>query len=156
MGPARVKTCASHESVEPVSLLPSSDSRRQFLVFRLTKLRRTFYEQIERASFRTAWVNSRHLRTSPNDLNRTLASSGLDDGSCPISDIRSTIHFRAHLGSRGLPRVLCAEGKHRNDTIDIAGWLHGWGSTQRLVVLPQMRLMAIYYAERAVIPVIPR
>src|SRR5215470_11833825 len=33
-----------------------------FLVFRLTKLRRTFYEQIERASFRTAWVGlSRRL-----------------------------------------------------------------------------------------------
>src|SRR6516162_8827665 len=29
------------------------------LVFRLTKLRRTFYERIERASFRTAWTQSR-------------------------------------------------------------------------------------------------
>ena len=34
----RVKTCASQESVELFSLLPSSDSRRQqLLVFRLTK-----------------------------------------------------------------------------------------------------------------------
>ena len=31
-----------------------------FLVFRLTKLRRTFYAQIERASFRTAWTLSGH------------------------------------------------------------------------------------------------
>jgi hypothetical protein len=30
------------------------------LVFRLTKLRRTFYAQIERASFRTAWTHSSH------------------------------------------------------------------------------------------------
>jgi hypothetical protein len=61
MGPGRVKTCASQERVEPVSLLPSSDSHRQhFLVFRLTKLRRTFYEQIELASFYTAWVDLRH------------------------------------------------------------------------------------------------
>jgi hypothetical protein len=28
LGPGRVKTCASQESVEPFSLLPSSDSRR--------------------------------------------------------------------------------------------------------------------------------
>ena len=34
--------------------------RRQHFFFRLTKLRRTFYEQIERASFRTTWVVSRH------------------------------------------------------------------------------------------------
>ena len=32
-GPARVKTCASQESVEPFSLLPSSDSRRQHFGF---------------------------------------------------------------------------------------------------------------------------
>jgi hypothetical protein len=33
------------------------------LVFRLTKLRRTFYEQIEHASFHTAWgIKSRSRR----------------------------------------------------------------------------------------------
>jgi len=52
-----VKTCASQKIVEPFSLLPSSDNRR---VFRLTKLRITFYEQIERASFRTAWTPCGH------------------------------------------------------------------------------------------------
>jgi len=33
MGPARVKTCARQGSVEPFSLLPSSDSRRQYFWF---------------------------------------------------------------------------------------------------------------------------
>jgi hypothetical protein len=55
-------------------------------------------------------------------------SSGLGNGSCLISDIRSTIRFWAHLGSCGLSRVLRGEGKRRNDKIDIGGWLHGWGS----------------------------
>jgi hypothetical protein len=53
---------------------------------------------------------------------------GLGNGSCLISDIRSTIRFWAHLGSCGLSRVLRGEGKRRNDKIDIGGWLHGWGS----------------------------
>jgi hypothetical protein len=41
------------------------------LVFRLTKLRRTFYGQIERASFRTAWVDC-----GPSCIVRKPAAAG--------------------------------------------------------------------------------
>jgi hypothetical protein len=42
MGPGRVKTCSSQESVEPVSLLPSLDSRRQPFGFQIDQIEKNF------------------------------------------------------------------------------------------------------------------
>ena len=86
---------------------------------------------VPRASLSPASKNLHNLPTSEPPLTAPVEpsqSSGLGNGSCLISDIRSTIRFWAHLGSCGLSRVLRGEGKRRNDKIDIDGWLHGWGS----------------------------
>jgi hypothetical protein len=59
VGAGRVKNVREPRKRRIIFLLPSSDSPSPaFLVFRLSKLRRTFYAQIARGSFRTASVDS--------------------------------------------------------------------------------------------------
>ena len=60
MGLGCVKTCLSRECAELFSLISSFDGDCQRYSFLIQRYRQTFYAEVRRRSFHTAWVIGRH------------------------------------------------------------------------------------------------